>query len=78
MTTSCPELLTLTRRADQIRRAEIRRCRRLRDQPGAIAVADDVTGRLVAALLDPILAYARAQDRPAEVGRRLRETFDLA
>ena len=74
---SCPELLTLARRAEVVRQAEIRRCRRLRDQPRAIALADEVTGRLVSALLDPIAAYIDASGRSPHVGRRLREAFGL-
>jgi hypothetical protein len=74
---SSPELCTLVRRADLLRRAEIRRCRRLREQPRAIALADEVTDRLVSALLAPIAAYLDAPGRTPDAGRRLGEAFGL-
>jgi hypothetical protein len=67
-------MAALVRRGESLRRLEMSRSRRLRANPEAAAVADQLTVRLLAALLEPVAAYLH--DNPDQAYPILR-MFDL-
>lgn len=69
-------LRALAERAESVRREEVRRCRRLRRDENALAVAEQISTSLVAALLRPINLYVTTRDDP-EDERYIRRMFNL-
>ena len=76
MTALAPCLVALAERAEVVRREEIRRCRPLRRDERALAVAEEISRSLIAALLRPINLHVATCDDPMEE-RYIRRLFDL-
>jgi glutamyl-tRNAGlu reductase-like protein len=70
-------LVALAEHAEAIRREEVRRCRRLRRDENALAVAEQVSASLIAGLLRPISLHVATCHNRDEVERYIRQLFDL-
>lgn len=77
MTADSRCLVALAERAEAIRREEVRRCRPLRRDENALAVAEQISSSLIAALLRPISLHVAACRDREEAEHYIRRLFDL-
>lgn len=77
MTSESPCLVALAQRAELIRAEEIRRCRTLRDDAQFLALAQQVSTSVVAAVLRPIGDYLARHADQDDADQRVRHLFGV-